>query len=152
MKRFIWVYGSGSGSVRHPGSTTCFKLNLSLYLLRYAEACNEFVGPSPHYSARATQLFSKKCRSGDEVGNTVSDLTDPRFEPLTSALEMNELPIDQLAGFNNVFKPQNSTDCLETIPSNCYFLAVNTAIAVLQYKIVRGFEMCFLLADVSLLL
>ena len=25
MKRFIWVYGSGSGSVRHPGFNKCFK-------------------------------------------------------------------------------------------------------------------------------
>ena len=46
------------------------------------------------------------------------------------ALEMNELPLDQLPGSNDVFKSQNFTDCLESIPSNCYFLAVNTAIAV----------------------
>ena len=38
-------------------------------------------GPSPSHCARATQLLLKKCRC---VGNTVSDLTDPRSEPKTS--------------------------------------------------------------------
>ena len=62
----------------------CFKSNFSSYLLYYAEAYNEFAGPSPHYCARATQLFSKKCRSGGELGYIVSDWTGPRLEPLTT--------------------------------------------------------------------
>ena len=36
------------------------------YSLYYAEACNEFTGPSPRNCAQATQLHSKKCRSGGE--------------------------------------------------------------------------------------
>ena len=32
------------------------------------------------------------------VGNTVSDLTGPRFEPQTPAPETNALQLDQLAG------------------------------------------------------
>ena len=43
------------------------KSNLSLYLLYYAEACNEFAGPiSASLRQRATQLLSKKCCSCSE--------------------------------------------------------------------------------------
>ena len=31
--------------------------------INYAEACNEFAGPTPHHSTRAKQLLSKKCRT-----------------------------------------------------------------------------------------
>ena len=57
------------------------KSNLSLYSLYYDEACDEFAGPSPRHCAGAPLLHSKKCRSG---GNTVSNLTGPRFEPQIS--------------------------------------------------------------------
>ena len=60
-------------------------------------------------------------------------------------LEMNELPLDQLAGFNNVFKPHNLTDWLEIIPSNCYFLALNTAIAVHCLRVWNVFLILLLL-------
>ena len=41
-------------------------------------------GPSPRYCALATQLRSKKCLNGGELGNTASYLTDPRFEAQAS--------------------------------------------------------------------
>ena len=41
-------------------------------------------GPSPHHCAQATQLLSKKCRSGGEPLATLSNLTGPRFKPQTS--------------------------------------------------------------------
>ena len=36
-----------------------------------------------HLCANAAQRLSKKCRSG-AIGDTVTDLTGPRFEPQTS--------------------------------------------------------------------
>ena len=56
------------------------KLNFSLCSLYYAEACNEFAGPSPHHCAQATLLLSKKCCSSSELLATMSDLTGPRFD------------------------------------------------------------------------
>ena len=41
--------------------------NLSLCLLYYAEACNEFVGPISSSLRWATQFLLKKCRSGGEL-------------------------------------------------------------------------------------
>ena len=42
-------------------------------------------GPSPRHCALATQLLSKKCRSGGKpLATVVSDLTSPRFDPQTS--------------------------------------------------------------------
>ena len=47
--------------------------------------CNEFVGPSPRHCAWATQLLFKEIlQQWRAVGNTVSALTGPRFEPQTS--------------------------------------------------------------------
>ena len=41
-------------------------------------------GQSPRHYYRAIKLLLKKCRSLITVGNTVFDLTGPRFEPQTS--------------------------------------------------------------------
>ena len=42
-------------------------INLSLYLLCYAEACNELVGPNfASLHLQATQLLLKKCHSSGE--------------------------------------------------------------------------------------
>ena len=44
-----------------------------------------WLSPSLRHCARATKLLSKKCHSGGKaVGNTVSELIDPRFEPQIS--------------------------------------------------------------------
>ena len=49
------------------------------------ERVTSWRGPSPRHCARATQLLSKKMsQRWRAVGNTVSDLTGPRFEPQTS--------------------------------------------------------------------
>ena len=60
------------------------KSNLLLYSLQYAEACNELAGPisASLRPGNKTSLeeMSQRCR----VGNTVSDLTGPRFESQTS--------------------------------------------------------------------
>ena len=63
-----------------------FKSNLSLYSLYYAEAGNEFAGPISASLRPGTQLrtFEEMLRRWRAVGNAVSDLTDPRFEPQTS--------------------------------------------------------------------
>ena len=46
------------------------------------------------------------------LGNTVSDLIGPRFEPQTSRSETNALPLDQLVG-------SNSNQTFLTIRSDC---------------------------------
>ena len=62
-----------------------FKSNFSIYAQYYAEACNEFVGPiSASLRPGNTTSFEEMSQRWRAVGNTVSDLTGPRFEPQTS--------------------------------------------------------------------
>ena len=79
------------------------KSNVLLYSLCNAEACNELADPSPRHCARTTQLLSKNYRRGwRAVGNSVFDLTNPRFELQTSrSIDKRALPFDQLVGINN---------------------------------------------------
>ena len=76
------------------------KSNLSLYSLDYAEACNELAGPiSASLRPGNTAPFQEMSQRWRAVGNTVSDLTGPRFEPQTSrSRDENALPLDQVAG------------------------------------------------------
>ena len=76
--------------------------NLSLYSLYYAKLCNEFAG---HISASLRpgnsapfEIISHRWRG---VGNTKSDLTNPKFEPQTfrSKDERIYLPLEQMVGF-----------------------------------------------------
>ena len=51
----------------------------------FRDACNEFAGPtSASLRPGNTAFFEKMLRRWRAVGNFVSNLTDPRFEPLTS--------------------------------------------------------------------
>ena len=60
------------------------KSNLSLYLLYYVEACNELAGPiSASLRSGNTTPFEEMSQRWQEVGNNVSDLTCPKFEPET---------------------------------------------------------------------
>ena len=62
-----------------------FKSNLLLYSLDYAEACNELAGPiSASLRPGNTALFEEMSQRWRAFGNTVSDLTGPRFESQTS--------------------------------------------------------------------
>ena len=57
---------------------------LSLSSLYYAESCNEFAGPiSALLRPGNTVPFEEMSQQWQAIGNTVSDLTDPRFEPQT---------------------------------------------------------------------
>ena len=61
------------------------KSNLSLYSLDYAEACNELARPiSASLRPGNTAPFEEMSLWWRFIGNTVSDLTGPRFEPQTS--------------------------------------------------------------------
>ena len=61
------------------------KSNLSLYSLYYTKACNEFAGPiSASLRPGNTTSFEEMSQQWRAVGNTVSDLTGPRFESQTS--------------------------------------------------------------------
>ena len=65
--------------------TNQIKSNLSLYSLDYAEACNELARPiSASLRPGNTAPFEEMSQRWRAVGNTVSDLTGPRFEPQTS--------------------------------------------------------------------
>ena len=62
-----------------------FKSNLLLYSLIYAKACNKFVGSiSASLPLGSTASFEETSQRWRVVGNTVSNLTGPRFEPETS--------------------------------------------------------------------
>ena len=66
-------------------NTNQIKSNLSLYSLDYAETCNELAGPiSSSLRPGNTAPFEEMSRRWRAVGNTVSDLTGPRFELETS--------------------------------------------------------------------
>ena len=66
-------------------SSNQIKSNLSLYSLHYAEACNELAGPiSASLRPGNTAPFEEMSLRWRAIGNTVSDLTGPRFEPQTS--------------------------------------------------------------------
>ena len=60
--------------------------NLSLYLLDYAEECNELAGriSASLRPGNNTASFEEMSQRWRAVGNTVSDLTGPRFEAQTS--------------------------------------------------------------------
>ena len=61
------------------------KSNFSLYSLYNAEVCNELAGPiSESLHSGSTAPFEEISQRWRAVGNTVSDFTGPRFEPLTS--------------------------------------------------------------------
>ena len=62
-----------------------FKSNLSLYLLYLAEACDKLAGSiSASLRPANTAPFKEMSQRWRAVGNTVSDLISPRFEPRTS--------------------------------------------------------------------
>ena len=76
------------------------KSNLLLQSLYYAEACNEFARPisaslRPGDTATPDEEMSQRWQA---VGNTVSDLTGPRFKLRPPVPETNALPLDQLPG------------------------------------------------------
>ena len=60
---------------------------LLLYSLYYAEECKNFAGAiSASLRSSNTTSFKEMLQRWRAVGNTVSDLTGPRFEPQTSRL------------------------------------------------------------------
>ena len=62
-----------------------FKSNLSLYSLKYAEACNELAALiSASLRGDNTAPFEEMSQRWRAVGNTVSDLTGRKFEFQTS--------------------------------------------------------------------
>ena len=75
-----------------------FKSNLSLYSLQYAEACNEFAGPiSASLRLGNTAPLEETLQRQRAVGNTVSDLTGPRFEP--------DLPLQRRTRYHSINRP-----------------------------------------------
>ena len=80
------VTGGGEfAPLKHSIQESKSKLNLSLYSLQYAEACNELAGPiSASLHPGNTAPFEEISQRWRAVGNTESDLTGPRFEPQTS--------------------------------------------------------------------
>ena len=76
-----------------------FKSNVSLYLLYYAEACNELAGPiSVSLRLGNTASFEEMLQRWLIIGNTVSDLTSRDLNLRPPVSETNMLPLDQLAG------------------------------------------------------
>ena len=71
--------------VANPVTKHQIKSNFSLYSLDYAKASNELAGPfSASLRLGNTAPFKEISQGWRDVGNTVSDLTSPRFEPQTS--------------------------------------------------------------------
>ena len=65
-----------------PTVITNIKSNLSLYtLLYYAKMCNKFAGPISALLCLGNTAPFEIFQQWQGIGNTVSDLTGPRFEP-----------------------------------------------------------------------
>ena len=75
-----------TGTVSPEGRYRCkSKSNFSLYSLYHAEACNEFaVSISASLRPDNTATFEERSQRWRAVGNSVFDLTGPRFKPTTS--------------------------------------------------------------------
>ena len=76
------------------------KSNLSLYSLNTPKRVTSLRGPiSASLRPGNTAPFEEMSQRWRAVGNTVSDLTGPRFEPRDLPLQRRtRLPLDQLAG------------------------------------------------------
>ena len=77
-------------------------------------------GPSPRDCARATQLFSKKCRSGGELLAKLCPIwpaQDLNLRP--PAPETNALPLDQLLWIVHYLKRKQINPFLPKLWSNC---------------------------------
>ena len=100
-----------------------FKSNLIkslLYSLYYAEACNELAGlNSASMRPRNTASFEEMSQRWRVVGNTVSDLTRPRFVPQTSR-SRNESVTARPAGRYCVFHM-----CIVNVDFSCLRVLVN---------------------------
>ena len=75
------------------------QIKSSLYSLEYAEACNEWRGPSPRLSAWATQLRRNVAAVASRWRHC-ADLTGPGIEPQTSRTESVRLATELTAGQN----------------------------------------------------
>ena len=87
----------------------CCKSNLSLYSLYFAEACSKFAGPiSASLLPGNTASFEEMSQQWRPVGNSVSDLTGPRFEPQTSRSKNERITVRPTVSleryFTRVFK------------------------------------------------
>ena len=81
------------------------KSNLSLYSLDYAEACNELAGPiSASLRPGNTAPFEEMSQRRRAVGNSVSDLTGPRFEPQTSRSRDERVTARPTARFRKILE------------------------------------------------
>ena len=82
-------------------------LKPSLYSRYYAEACNEWRGPSPRLSARATQLRRNVAMVASRWRHC-TDLTGPGIEPQTSRTESVRLATELTAGMAAILAIQNN--------------------------------------------
>ena len=80
------------------------KIKSSLYSLEYAEACNEWRGPSPRLSAWATQLRRNVAAVASRWRHC-ADLTGSGIEPQTSRTESVRLATELTAGRQKPFLP-----------------------------------------------
>ena len=86
------------------------QIKSSLYSLEYAEACNEWRGPSPRLSAWATQLRRNVAAVASRWRHC-ADLTGPGIEPQTSRTESVRLATELTAGLCTPFRRFKSFQC-----------------------------------------
>ena len=73
------------------------KIKSSLYSPHYAKACNELWGPSPRFSAWATQLQRNVATMASRWRHCV-DLTSPGIEPQTCCTDSKRFATELTAG------------------------------------------------------
>ena len=100
--------------------------NLSLYSQCYAKACNECAGPiSASLRPGNTASFEEMLERWRAVGNTVSNLNGPRFEPQTSRSRHERVTARLTGRFYKNFSPGCLTEMtfVNVIPLffECYY-------------------------------
>ena len=96
------------------------KIKSSLYSRYYAEACNELRGPSPQFSAWATQLRRNITTVASRWRHCV-DLTGQGIEPQTSRTDSVRLATELTAGRSKHRRKNTKFTSCDTV--TCIFYA-----------------------------
>ena len=106
LKKQRCVCSAAKEISNHASVSNQIKIKSSLYSPYYAEARNEFRGPSPRLSARATQLRRNVATVASRWRHC-ADLTGPGIEPQTSRTDSVRLATDLTAGSRFCFLGKN---------------------------------------------
>ena len=98
-------------------SNVQIKIKSSLHSRYYAEACNEWRGPSPRFSAWETQL-RRNVATVTIVWQHCADLTDPGIKPQTSCTDIVRLATELIGAYTYVIMNETANKT-QVFHGNC---------------------------------